>query len=102
MAVFTCPPPKKHKIAQNTQVLARQLATGTSVTSNSINMLINSEPDVPLFDKLDAALEIPDKAVDEAMEHHNTIEVQKAVGTAIEKMAQLYNLHLTDAKLKEA
>ncbi|EUC59335.1 hypothetical protein RSOL_308600, partial [Rhizoctonia solani AG-3 Rhs1AP] len=102
MAVFTRPPPKKRRIAQNARVLAQQSATSSSGSGSSIAANSTAESDLPPLDELDEALEIPGELIDEGMEQHDTVEVQKAVGVAIEEMANRFHLRLSDAELKEA
>ncbi|EUC59033.1 hypothetical protein RSOL_293340 [Rhizoctonia solani AG-3 Rhs1AP] len=102
MAVFTRPPPKKRRIAQNARVLAQQSATSSSGSGSSIAANSTAESNLPPLDELDEALEIPGELIDEGMEQHDTVEVQKAVGIAIEEMANRFHLRLSDAELKEA
>ncbi|KAF8749401.1 hypothetical protein RHS01_10069 [Rhizoctonia solani] len=57
---------------------------------------------LPPLDTLDSALDVPGELADEGMEQHNALEVQTAVGAAIKGMAELFQLNLSDCKLKEA
>ncbi|KAF8710751.1 hypothetical protein RHS03_01706, partial [Rhizoctonia solani] len=57
---------------------------------------------LPPLDTLDSALDVPGELADEGMEQHSALEVQTAVGAAIKGMAELYQLNLSDCKLKEA
>ncbi|KAJ1302289.1 hypothetical protein OPQ81_001106 [Rhizoctonia solani] len=89
MEVFSSPLPKKHMVAANTQVLTNKLTEQDNIDS-------------PLPNDLNIALEVPGELPNEGMKQHDTIEVQKAVGTVIEGMVALYGLHLSESKLKEA
>ncbi|KAF8759762.1 hypothetical protein RHS01_02200 [Rhizoctonia solani] len=60
------------------------------------------DPPLPPLDTLDLALDVPGELADEGMEQHNELEVQTAVGAAIKGMAELFQLNLSDCKLKEA
>ncbi|CUA77267.1 Putative AC transposase [Rhizoctonia solani] len=102
MAVFTRPPPRKRRIAQNARVLARQSATNSSGPSDTSEIANRDEADLPPLDELDVALEIPGELIDEGMEQHDTIEVQNAVGLAVEEVANTFGLRLSDAEIKEA
>ncbi|EUC56298.1 hypothetical protein RSOL_170680, partial [Rhizoctonia solani AG-3 Rhs1AP] len=109
MLVFSRPSPKKRKIATNARVLAKRSAPNNSTTQPSTaNGSSTSEPtelddpELPSLDELDTALNVTGELPDEGMEQHDTIEVQKAVGAAIEGMVDLFGVRLSDDELKEA
>jgi hypothetical protein len=105
LAVFSQPASKKRRIATNTRTPARQPGNSATTIAGSIHEASEQEDaELPPPDNLNVALEVPGELIDEGMEQHNEIKVQKAVAAAIKEIVELFgqSCRLSDSELREA